>query len=60
MDDETRALLTESNALLRKIADNTKPVGKVRRVVDGAVALVTIGGAVATIDQIVKWIGLLP
>jgi hypothetical protein len=52
VDDKQFEAIT---ALLQQIAENTKPPGRSQRSIEMIGLVVTIGGILAIVDQIIQW-----
>jgi hypothetical protein len=52
VDDKQFEAIT---ALLQQIAENTKPPGRSQRSLEMIGLVVTIGGILAIVDQIIQW-----
>ncbi|GHU73868.1 hypothetical protein FACS189450_14260 [Spirochaetia bacterium] len=53
---EVKAALERIETLLVALVKNTNPPGKLQRIADILVYVVSIAGAVAIVDQIIRWL----
>ena len=53
---EIKAALERIETLLAALVRNTNPPGKLQRIADILVYVVSIAGAVAIVDQIIRWL----